>query len=57
MRAKTAMVLLAAFAVATAPIFGPRAEARGKDKINSGYCLSGKMVKDVKKCKENGGRK
>jgi hypothetical protein len=28
-----------------------------KDYPNSGYCLSGKHVKDVKKCREHGGRK
>jgi hypothetical protein len=31
------------------------ADARIKDKPNSGYCKSGKHVGDMAKCKENGG--
>jgi hypothetical protein len=34
-----------------------QADARKKDHANSGYCKSGVQVKDMAKCKENGGKK
>ena len=33
------------------------ADARKKDNPNMGFCKSGKKVNDMKKCKENGGKK
>jgi hypothetical protein len=32
-------------------------QSRGKDNPNHGYCKSGERVKDMKACKENGGKK
>jgi hypothetical protein len=45
--------LVAALAVASFVVSS--ADARIKDKPNSGYCKSGKHVADMSKCKENGG--
>ena len=47
--------LLAALAVAM--LITTPADARKKDKANSGYCKSGTQVGDMAKCKENGGAK
>ena len=47
--------LLAALAVAM--LVTTPADARKKDKANSGYCKSGTQVGDMAKCKENGGAK
>jgi hypothetical protein len=33
------------------------ADARRKDHPDYGFCQSGAKVKDIKKCKENGGKK
>jgi hypothetical protein len=47
--------LLAALAVAM--LITSPADARKKDKANSGYCKSGAHVGNMGKCKENGGAK
>ncbi len=50
--------LLAAIAVAAFVATPANAEGkRKKDKATSAFCASGKHVKDVAKCKENGGNK
>ncbi len=50
-------ILLTAIAVSGAPVFVSNAEARPKDRPNTGYCKSGKQVGHIKNCKENGGTK
>ena len=55
---KLSKLLLAAImggALLTTPISA--FAMKNKDYPNSGFCKSGKHVKNVKKCKENGGRK
>ena len=49
--------LLAALAVATLVATPAAAAVKGAMKANSGYCKSGKLVGDMKACKENGGKK
>jgi hypothetical protein len=44
-------------ALAVAMLVATPADARKKDHANSGYCKSGVQVKDMAKCKENGGKK
>ena len=48
-----ATVAIVAFLVTPANAGGNRK----KDKATSAFCASGKHVKDVAKCKENGGNK
>jgi hypothetical protein len=47
--------LLAVLAVAM--LVTTPADARTRDKSNSGYCKSGAHVGNMGKCKENGGKK
>ena len=46
------VILLAATSFVTT-----QADARKKDHANTGYCKGGVQVKDMAKCKENGGKK
>jgi hypothetical protein len=50
-------IIAGLLAITIAAISIEGAMARKRDHPNSGYCLSGKSVKNVAKCKENGGRK
>ncbi len=50
------IVGLLAIAIATISVHGAVAR-KAKDYPNSGFCQSGKHLKDIANCKENGGRK
>jgi hypothetical protein len=59
MRTYVAALMLTGFA-ALALVAVPTAASAGrrtKDYPNSGYCKSGKHVRNITKCRENGGRK
>jgi hypothetical protein len=46
-----------AFIAVPLSITAPPADARARDNPNYGFCKSGNQVRDIKFCKENGGRK
>ncbi len=54
---KLCRLLLATLMGATLIVMPITASARKKDFPNSGFCKSGKHVKNLKKCKEYGGKK
>ena len=43
--------------IAVVALVATPAAARKKDHANTSYCKSGVQVKDMAKCKENGGKK
>ena len=53
----TTVLFLAVLAVLGLVVAPTVASARKRDHPDYGFCKSGAKVKDIKKCKENGGKK